>query len=452
VIPPNWGPLHLGDQKELSLLYLVLLGIGCVIVRNVRLSLTGRATLTVRSSTAAAQSVGIYPARTKLYLFALCAAFAGFGGVLLALQLGSQSPDAYPATTSMIWVAVAVVFGVEQPAGAVIAGLVTAFVPAIIANYASTPYIPEILFGLGAIGLANHPEGAIAQFTGASRRRRLKARRRVATLELASAISTLEDLESSVRLAEASAVSSPSRGLLTSRGELGSGLHIAGVFAGYGEIEVIRGIDLRLDPASITVLLGANGAGKSTLCSVIAGVLSCSGGEIFLGDRVVSGLSPHHRVRLGISLVPEGRGVFPSLTVEENLEVWLPDRADRDTVFVEFPALKERRSQIGWNLSGGEQQLLSLAPMIVKPPKVLIADEPTLGLAPLAVSQVLGLFQRLRDDGVCVLLVEEKAHAVLEVADEAAIIELGQISWRGSAGELDQATLMDAYLGKSAFN
>jgi ABC-type branched-subunit amino acid transport system ATPase component len=137
------------------------------------------------------------------------------------------------------------------------------------------------------------------------------------------------------------------------------------------------------------------------------------------------------------------------LTVEENLEVWLPNRKDREVVFSEFPILAWRRAQIGWNLSGGEQQLLSLAPMIVQPPKVLIADEPTLGLAPLAVAQVMGLFQRLREQGVCVLLVEEKTHAVLEVADDVAIIELGRIVWQGKPVALDKSTLLEAYLGKS---
>jgi ABC-type branched-subunit amino acid transport system ATPase component/branched-subunit amino acid ABC-type transport system permease component len=450
ITPPNWGPLHLGDQKELSMVYLVLLGCGCVVVRNVRRSLTGRATLIVRSSTAAAQSVGIYPARTKLYLFALCAAFAGFGGVLLALQLGTQSPDAYPATTSMIWVAVAVVFGVEQPAGAVIAGLVTAFVPAIIANYTSSPYIPEILFGLGAIGLANHPEGAISQLTQAGRQRRLKRRRRAQSLQDGTSIAAAIDASPTSSLV-GTTIDLPTDFDIVSTTEEGfeTALHLVSVFAGYGEIEVIRGIDIRVGPGTITVLLGANGAGKSTLCSMIAGVIPCSGGQVLLGATDITRLPPHERVQLGMSLVPEGRGVFPSLTVEENLEVWLPNRKDREVVFSEFPILAWRRAQIGWNLSGGEQQLLSLAPMIVQPPKVLIADEPTLGLAPLAVAQVMGLFQRLREQGVCVLLVEEKTHAVLEVADDVAIIELGRIVWQGKPVALDKSTLLEAYLGKS---
>ena len=123
---------------------------------------------------------------------------------------------------------------------------------------------------------------------------------------------------------------------------------------------------------------------------------------------------------------------------------------DREKVFEKFPMLANRRRQIGWNLSGGEQQLLSLAPMIIRPPRVLIADEPTLGLAPLAVAQVLSLFQELREEGVCVLLVEEKAHAVLDIADKAALLELGRITWMGNPEELDASMLADAYLGATS--
>jgi ABC-type branched-subunit amino acid transport system ATPase component len=224
-------------------------------------------------------------------------------------------------------------------------------------------------------------------------------------------------------------------------------LGVRGVVAGYGEIEVLHGIDLRLAAGSITVLLGANGAGKSTLCSALAGTMKCIEGTITVSGNDVTHLTSHKRVGQGLSLVPEGRGVFPGLSVEENLTVWLPDHSDRESVFEQFPQLASRRTQVGWNLSGGEQQLLSLAPMIVRPPRVLVADEPTLGLAPLAVRLVLDLFARLREEGVCVLLVEEKAHVVLEVADQAALLELGRVTWVGEPKDLDPSMLADAYLG-----
>jgi ABC-type branched-subunit amino acid transport system ATPase component/branched-subunit amino acid ABC-type transport system permease component len=452
ITPPNWGPLHLGDPKELAMLYLVLLGGGCWIVNNVRRSAAGRTLLTVRSSTTAARSVGVYPTRAKLQVFALCAAFAGFGGILLAIQQGQATPDAYPAATSMIWVATAVIFGVERPGGALIAGVLTGLSPAFIAQYTSSPYIPSILFGLGAIGVAQHPEGAMAQIVAQNRARRLKRQeRRSAAAGLAQPSAAPAEVLAKVAATNGGgSVPTLTRVPTYSAAEISEpqvALGMRGVVAGYGEIEVLHGIDLRLASGSITVLLGANGAGKSTLCSALSGTMKCTEGTITVSGNDVTHLVSHKRVGQGLSLVPEGRGVFPGLSVEENLTVWLPDRADRESVFEQFPQLASRRTQIGWNLSGGEQQLLSLAPMIVRPPRVLVADEPTLGLAPLAVRLVLDLFTRLREEGVCVLLVEEKAHVVLEVADQAALLELGRVTWVGEPKDLDPSMLADAYLG-----
>jgi ABC-type branched-subunit amino acid transport system ATPase component/branched-subunit amino acid ABC-type transport system permease component len=467
ITPPHWGPLNLTDPRVMAVVYFLLLAAGCWVVGNIRRSLTGRGTLTVRASSAAAKSVGIYPTRNKLFVFALCATFAGIGGVLLALQQGQISPDSYPAATSMIWVATAVVFGVERPAGAVIAGIVTALSPGVIAEFTSSPYLPAILFGLGAIGLAQHPEGAMAQMAAQNRRRRLKKLQRLESARLAALAAgsaapisageagsaSLAPISVGANRDETPAVKNGSQlptyspeDLCQSTVALGAG----GLVAGYGEVEVLHGIDFALPAGSITILLGANGAGKSTLCATLAGAVDCREGMVAVTGSDVTKLPPHKRVAEGLSLVPESRGVFPSLTVEENLTIWLPDRQDREEVFEKFPGLAIRRRQIGWNLSGGEQQLLSLAPMIIRPPRVLIADEPTLGLAPLAVVQVLSLFQELREQGVCVLLVEEKAHAVLDIADKAALLELGRITWMGTPGQLDTSMLADAYLGATS--
>ena len=467
ITPPDWGPLNFTDPRVMGIVYFALLAGGCWIVSNVRRSLTGRATLTVRASSPAAKSVGIYPTRNKLFIFALCAAFAGLGGVLLAVQQGQISPDAYPAATSMIWVATAVVFGVERPAGAVIAGIVTALSPGIISEFTTSPYLPAIFFGLGAIGLAQHPEGAMAQMAAQNRRRRLKRQQRLeaaqqaALPEVAPTPVVLDGTDADA-VPPVFAVTGQELSPATSNGSPvpavsvedlyrdGVALGASGLVAGYGEVEVLHGISFTLTSGSITILLGANGAGKSTLCATLAGAVDCRDGTVAVTGKDVTRLPSHKRVAEGLSLVPESRGVFPSLTVEENLTVWLPDRSDREKVFEKFPMLANRRRQIGWNLSGGEQQLLSLAPMIIRPPRVLIADEPTLGLAPLAVAQVLSLFQELRNEGVCVLLVEEKAHAVLDIADKAALLELGRITWMGQPAELDASMLADAYLGATS--
>jgi ABC-type branched-subunit amino acid transport system ATPase component len=146
-------------------------------------------------------------------------------------------------------------------------------------------------------------------------------------------------------------------------------------------------------------------------------------------------------------VAPESRGIFPGLTVEENLRVSLPDRAARETVYERFPVLRERRRIVAGNLSGGEQQILTLAPFVAQPPKVLIADEPTLGLAPMMVEQIMQIFVDLRDLGAAILLVEEKTAAVLPIADWVAVLALGHIVWQGPADATDHDKLSAAYFG-----
>jgi ABC-type branched-subunit amino acid transport system ATPase component len=217
--------------------------------------------------------------------------------------------------------------------------------------------------------------------------------------------------------------------------------------AGYGDAEVLHGVDLRLDRGRITALLGANGAGKSTLCAVAAGVVDATIGSVHLRGNDITSASPFRRARDGVLLVPEARGVFPGLTVEENLTVALRDEKLRNLAYQRFPILLERRKQQAGLLSGGEQQMLSLAPMLVDPPVVLIADEPTLGLAPLAADAVMNSIVELRDLGCAVLLVEEHAQNALRVADTLAFMELGNIVWTGPRDKANMDLLTSAYLG-----
>jgi ABC-type branched-subunit amino acid transport system ATPase component/branched-subunit amino acid ABC-type transport system permease component len=439
---PVIGFLNLNSSRTLAVVLFLILGICIWMVRNLQRSLWGRSALIVRGSPAAAQSIGIYPTRTKLLIFATCAGLAGLGGVLIAFVQGQATPDPYPATTSMIWVATIVVFGVERPAGAVLAGVTASLFPAVLDLFTTSPYIPSILFGLGAIALAQHPEGALAQFANQNRARRdkraLRAERRALAAEPGRARSSPEEVTNAPPVIPAvSAVAGHSE--LT--------LSLQGVTAGYGDVEVLHDLSFGLRPGTVGVLLGANGAGKSTLCSAISGAISCSTGSVSVHGNDVTSQPMYERVRNGMALVPENRGVFPGLTVDENLEVWLPDAKDRGIVYDHFPLLAERKRSTGWNLSGGEQQLLSLAPMIVRPPAVLIADEPTLGLAPLAIERVIELIEALRREGTSVLLVEEKVRHVLDIADDVFLLELGRIKWSGARSELDEDVLMEAYLG-----
>jgi ABC-type branched-subunit amino acid transport system ATPase component len=224
-------------------------------------------------------------------------------------------------------------------------------------------------------------------------------------------------------------------------------LEVKGLDVSYGPVQVVHDLDLSLTAGSITTVLGPNGAGKSTTCSALAGLLPSRAGTICLDGVDITRRPSWWRARAGVVLVPEGRGIFPGLSVEDNLRLVLSRSAARDDVYERFPVLGERRRQSAGSLSGGEQQMLSLAPMLVHDTDVLIADEPTLGLAPRVVEQILAVFTELRDRGTTVLLVGESPHGIVAIADEVMLLHVGHVTWSGPASELDQGTLEAAYFG-----
>ncbi|WP_455403020.1 ABC transporter permease subunit [Streptomyces bambusae] len=229
-----------------------------------------------------------------------------------------------------------------------------------------------------------------------------------------------------------------------------SALELDGVWAGYDGGSVLRGVDLVVRSGQILALLGPNGAGKSTLCRVAAGALAADRGRVRLAGRDRTGDGPVARARGGVLLAPEGRGVFPGLGVAENLALHLPRPADREAVYERFPRLAERRDVPAGSLSGGEQQLLALAPLLHRPPAVLVADEPSLGLAPRIVEEVYGLLRELRAAGTALLLVEERAAEILGVADTVAYLADGRVAWCGPRSEVEEDRLTEAYLGVAA--
>jgi ABC-type branched-subunit amino acid transport system ATPase component len=210
---------------------------------------------------------------------------------------------------------------------------------------------------------------------------------------------------------------------------------------------VLHGVDIDVGAGRVVALLGANGAGKSTLCAVAAGLLVPTSGQVLLEGTDVTQHAAYRRQRDGILLVPEARGIFPGLTVEENLSILLKTASARAKAIARFPILGERRKQLAGSLSGGEQQMLSLAPALAQPPKVFIADEPTLGLAPLAADEVVRALRELQDLGSAILLVDEKAREAMELADEIAFLELGRVMWSSPRDEVDEERLAASYLG-----
>jgi branched-chain amino acid transport system ATP-binding protein len=225
---------------------------------------------------------------------------------------------------------------------------------------------------------------------------------------------------------------------------------IEGIRAAYGRIEVLHGVDLVVPPGSVFALLGPNGAGKSTLLKVIGGRIRPTAGQVVIGDKPVGKTSPEKLVRAGVCAVPEGRGIFPNLTVRENLRIWTYrgglDAGDvEDKTFAAFPRLKERRRQMAGTLSGGEQQMLAISRALVTDPSVLLLDELSMGLAPLIVGELYEMVDSLARRGMTILLVEQFVTTALSVATRAAIMLHGRIEQEGTPAEMAEAAL-GAYL------
>ena len=226
------------------------------------------------------------------------------------------------------------------------------------------------------------------------------------------------------------------------------------VVSRYGRIEVLHGVSLEVRAGEIVTLVGSNGAGKTTLLRAISGVQPVARGTISFQGKDIQGLAPHLRVRIGIAQVPEGRQVFGPLSVEDNLRLgaWTQDQAGAaaqiETIYAMFPALKEKRGIAAGSLSGGQQQMLANGRALMGKPKLLLLDEPSMGLAPVLVEQILQAIVALRARGVTVLLVEQNVVAALGIADRAYVIETGRIVLSGSGDNLAQdPRVRAAYLG-----
>jgi branched-chain amino acid transport system ATP-binding protein len=228
-------------------------------------------------------------------------------------------------------------------------------------------------------------------------------------------------------------------------------LELVGVKAAYGTIEVLHGVNLSVPQGSVVALLGPNGAGKSTILKVCSGLLATTSGEVRIAGRVVNGASADELARLGLCTIPEGRGIFPNLTVRENL--WMntfAGRVDLDHVeevaYARFPRLGERRKQLAGTMSGGEQQMLAMARALATDPALLLLDELSMGLAPLVVANLYEIVAQVSEEGVSILVSEQFARTVLGIAHYAAIVLHGNVTRVGTPAELED-DLSAAYLG-----
>ncbi len=225
----------------------------------------------------------------------------------------------------------------------------------------------------------------------------------------------------------------------------------------YGKIEAVKGVSVTVDEGEVVTLIGANGAGKTTTLKAVSGVRNVTGGRILFEGTDITKVAPHRRVEMGICQAPEGRGIFPGMTVLENLEMGCYTRKDRkgaikardlERVYGLFPRLAERRSQSGGTLSGGEQQMLAIGRALMARPKVLLLDEPSMGLAPKLIAQIFQIITEISKQGTTILLVEQNAQQALRRADRAYILESGRVVKSAVAKDLlDDDTVRQAYLG-----
>jgi branched-chain amino acid transport system ATP-binding protein len=237
-------------------------------------------------------------------------------------------------------------------------------------------------------------------------------------------------------------------------------LELDNVVAAYGKVQALRGLSMRVEEQEIVALLGANGAGKSTALRTISGLITPQSGSLKFAGRDITGLAPERIVRLGIAHVPEGRRVFPGLTVRENILLGASNRSrapraelesDLERMLGIFPVLREFAGTLGWRLSGGQQQMVAIARGLMARPKLLLLDEPSLGLAPLIVRQVFKVIGEIRRLGTTVLLVEQNAHMALSIADRGYVLETGSLITTGKPQELlANEDIRAAYLGSMA--
>jgi ABC-type branched-subunit amino acid transport system ATPase component/branched-subunit amino acid ABC-type transport system permease component len=452
---PSIGALSFSNNRLYLILVSLIFGVAFWLVCRFSKTSAGRAVTALRSSEPAARSAGVSPVITRMAIFGVAAGFAAVGGVLLGDVGGGVSATTFPTQQGFFWLALVVVFGVNRPAGAAVAAMVGAAFPLILevgihigtfgwngtglSGY-TTALLPSVLFGLAAVGLSKHPYGSMSQ---AAERRYLKRQRRKEAQAAGpdttgAAGRTAREVPVPLRCVEDLPAAADDRDCL---------LSLRGIRAGYGEVQVLHGVDLRVMQGETIAIVGSNGAGKSTLANVIGGVVPVTGGTLTFDGNDLSKIDAARRTDAGIMLIPESRGLFPGLTVSDNLLVTLPHKRSHDQVYDRFPALAARRNIAAGNLSGGEQQMLSLAPFFVAPPRLLVVDEPTLGLSPIVSKTVIDALLELKRSGVTLLVVEEKAKETFALADRVVAMSRGTVKWARPVSSVREQDMQAAYLG-----
>ncbi|HYI62031.1 MAG TPA: ATP-binding cassette domain-containing protein [Acidimicrobiales bacterium] len=469
--PELFGSVDLATERWLYLLALVLLAGAVAIVFNLRRTRTGRVVRATRDNDRGAAAVGISTTRTKITAFVISGMFAGTAGALHAVALRGIGVNTYEAADSLLLFSMAVIGGVSS-LGGTLAGV------ALVQWLGYTfPRLQLLLTGVGLLAILMVLPGGLGQAYERLRDRvaHAAARRRGVSLvdELALAdgadgvAETPEQRAAAAALAvereeragaaragdAAAAEAGLSRADAPGGGAEGALVSCSGLESGYGSLQVLFGVDVAAGDGDVLALLGTNGAGKSTLFKAMVGLLPVTAGRVTFAGQDITGLPPEKVARRGLSMMPGGKGVFPTLTVAENvrLSTWMlrgdPERARgrTDEMLDMFPILRDRWDQQAGNLSGGEQQQLSIAMAFVTEPQVVLIDELSLGLAPAVVGMLVDKVRELHRQGTTIVLVEQSINVALLMCESAVFLEKGQVRFRGpTAGLLERPDILRA--------
>ncbi|HEX6236146.1 MAG TPA: ATP-binding cassette domain-containing protein [Acidimicrobiales bacterium] len=453
---PLLGGFRAESEQAVYYVALAVLAIVLTGLRGVRRSRFGRVLVALRDNPQSAEAYAVDGRRVRLAAFALSGAVAGLAGALFMHHQQVLDSSSYGPLENLVVLTMVVIGGLTSLAGAVVGALFLLGTRWFLA----TEWQYVTVGGAVLVILLLAPNGIVGLLYGLRDRALLVlAHRRGVEVAPAAEDEAAEEQAAEGEVAEREVaerrVAGPTghepvgAGAPAVPGEHGesrarAALEVRDLCAGYGGAPVVDGVDLVVGPGDAVALLGTNGAGKSTVLRAISGIVAPEAGTVRLGGRSVTGAPAHRIAAMGLSHMPGGAGVFPSLTVDENLRVasWLRrhDRQGQEAAIAEmrtmFPVLAERASSRAGDLSGGQQQMLALAMAVLPRPKVLMIDELSLGLAPAVVAELLAMVGRLRAEGTTLVVVEQSVNLALEVADRAVFLERGRVRFSGPAGEL----------------
>ncbi|MCW2967101.1 MAG: ABC-type branched-chain amino acid transport system, ATPase component, partial [Solirubrobacteraceae bacterium] len=436
---PAFGRIDISTERRFYYFCLVCLLLGMAMARGLRNSRTGRALIGIRDNERGAQSYGVNAVRVKLTAFAVSGFLAASAGVLYVLSQQALGTARFQPGESLRVFTMVVIGGMGSIPGAIIGSLYLNgtqwFVDILPSSGASRTVFSFLGTGVGLIVVLLVLPGGLGDLLFRCRDRFLRAvagRRGLAVPSLTA------------DAAEGGADRDRRPPALT-EGEAAPGaLRLTGIEAGYDGVQVLFGVDLEIGDGEIVALLGTNGAGKSTVLRAITGLTPPSAGHVVYDGVTLNGLAPDQILKAGVAQVPGGRGIFPSLTVADNLRMatWLfrrdasAVREGIDDAYRRFPVLQEKADVIAGDLSGGQQQMLTLAQTFMTKPRMILIDELSLGLAPVVVEELIGAVRQLRDEGTSIVLVEQSVNVALTVADRAYFMEKGEVRFEGPTADL----------------